>query len=74
MIIIYLVKYITIKHDPVSVSVSVSVNDIYCENLKTGSLKIYANACICIYFNETFHCASLCCNENSSLNIFKGCR
>ena len=27
-----------------------------------GSLKIYANACICIYFNETFHCKAINCN------------
>ena len=24
-----------------------------------GSLKIYANACICIYFNEAFHCNAM---------------
>ena len=26
-----------------------------------GSLKIYANACICIYFNEAFHCFAINC-------------
>ena len=26
-----------------------------------GSLKIYANACICIYFNEAFHCIAINC-------------
>ena len=30
------------------------------ENGLVGSLKIYANACICIYFNEAFHCALQC--------------
>ena len=50
--------------------------------MQFGSLKIYANACICIYFNEAFHCKAINCNARRNENFldliektypYKGC-